>query len=111
MKDIEKIIDEALKMEPAFELRKDFKDKVLSAIKRSEKVSQRKLYFWMLAGTMTIFGFGYATISYFLPNLLGSFNSMNGTIPNLTPIAVLVGVLIAVIQYLDKRLVKNKLAV
>ena len=44
---IEELIDEALKTEPKFELRKDFKDRIVYAIKKQEKSSQRKLYIWM----------------------------------------------------------------
>lgn len=110
MKDrIEQLIDEALKTEPSFQLRKDFKDRVLEVIRRKEKISQRKLYFWMALGTLIIFGFGYATIAYFLPSMFESISGINSVVPNLIPIAVLLGVILTLIQYLDKKLVKNKL--
>lgn len=109
--DIDRIIDEALKMEPGFHLRKDFKDRVVNAIRKQEKSSQRKLYFWMALGTLTIFGFGYATIAYFLPSMFENFGSVNDSVSNLIPLAVVAGVLITLIQYLDKRLVKNKIMI
>lgn len=106
---IEKLIDEALKSEPSFELRKDFKDRVVKAIRKKEQAFQRRLYGWMLIGTLIIFGFGYATIAYFLPSALNSFSSINGISDQLIPGAVLVGVVVLVIQYLDKRLIKEKM--
>ncbi|WP_436515979.1 hypothetical protein [Ekhidna sp. To15] len=109
MKKIEQLIDEVLKTEPDFQLRKDFKDRVVHVIKRQEKASQRKLYFWMALGTLIIFGFGYATIAYFLPGTFESFKGLNDGVSGIIPLAVLIGLLTIVVQYLDKRLVKNKL--
>ncbi len=109
--DIEKMIDEALKTEPIFQLRKDFKDRVVHAIRKQERSSQRKLYFWMALGTLVIFGFGYATIAYFLPSMFENFGTVNDSISNIVPLAVMAGILIALIQYLDKRLVKNKIMI
>lgn len=106
---IEKLIDEALKIEPAFQLRKDFKDKVVLAIRKREKANQRRLYLWMVFGTLIIFGFGYGTIAYFIPEALQSFGNMTSGTSQLIPIAVLVGLLVLVIQYLDKRLIKDKM--
>lgn len=106
---IEKLIDEALKAEPAFQLRKDFKDRVVLAIKKKEKASQRRLYFWMVLGTLVIFGFGYCTIAYFIPSALESLGTVSSGTSQLVPIAVLIGLLIMVIQFLDKRLVKDKM--
>ncbi|WP_370086276.1 hypothetical protein [Ekhidna sp.] len=106
---IEKLIDEALKMEPTFQLRKDFKDKVVLTIRKKEKANQRRLYLWMTFGTLIIFGFGYGTIAYFIPEALQNFGNMASWTSQLIPIAVLVGLLVLVIQYLDKRLVKDKM--
>ncbi len=106
---IEKLIDEALKAEPAFQLRKDFKDRVVQAIRKKEKASQRRLYIWMALGTLVIFGFGYGTIAIFLPSVLESFGSMSKGTTQLVPVAVLIGLLVLVIQYLDKRLIKDKM--
>ena len=109
MKKIEQLIDEVLRSEPEFQLRNDFKDRVLQVIKKKEKASQRKLYIWMALGTLIIFGFGYGTISYFLPDTIESFKGLNDGVSGLVPLAVLIGLLITIVQYLDKRLVKNKL--
>ncbi|MEO9485577.1 MAG: hypothetical protein ABJG47_19105 [Ekhidna sp.] len=109
--DIEKIIDEALKSEPAFMLRKDFKDRVVQIIKKQEKASQKRLYFWMAIGILTIFGFGFATIAYFLPTIFEQFGKMNQSVSGLVPLAVLIGVLVTLVQFLDKRFVKNKLLI
>lgn len=106
---IETLIDEVLKTEPEFQLRKDFKDRVLQVIRKQEKATQRKLFFWMALGTLVILGFGYATIAYFLPGTFESFNGFDDGVSKSIPLAVLLGVLIAAVQYLDKRLVKNKM--
>lgn len=104
---MEDIIEEALKSEPKFELRKDFKDQVVQAIRKKELKSQRRLYIWMAFGTLIIFGFGYATISFFLPSLISSFSG-NEISQQLIPSAILVGIAVIIVQYLDKRLVKEK---
>ena len=106
---IEELIDEALRTEPTIQLRKDFKDRVIRAIRKQEKVNQRKLYFWMALGTLVIIGFGYATIAYFMPTVLESLQFTNNGTSSLIPLAVLIGVLIVLVQYLDNRLIKNKL--
>ncbi|MEQ8906458.1 hypothetical protein [Ekhidna sp.] len=107
-KRIEQLIDEALRIEPSFQLRKDFKDRVVQAIRKKEKASQRKLYMWMALGTLIIMGFGYGVISYFLPSMLESFKGFRGS-SQIVPLAVLIGIITIVIQYLDKRLVKDKM--
>lgn len=107
--DLEKLIDQALKTEPSFSLRKDFKDRVLHAVKKQEKASQRKLYLWMALGTLVIIAFGYGTIAYFLPSTLESFSVLPDGTSGLIPLAVLIGLLVTVAQYLDKLLVKNKM--
>ncbi|MEQ9468316.1 MAG: hypothetical protein RLN88_12960 [Ekhidna sp.] len=111
MNEIEKMIDQALKTEPSFQLRKDFKDRVVSMIRRKEKASQRRLYFWMSLGTLVIFGFGYAAISYFMPSLFQSLRGASDGVSQLVPLAVLIGVILTVIQFLDKRLVKDKMMI
>lgn len=107
-KRIEQLIDEALKKEPTFQLRKDFKDRVIQSIRKKEKANQRKLYLWMAMGTLIIIGLGYGIISYFLPTMLESFKGFNGS-NQIIPLGVLVGIITIVIQYLDKRLVKDKM--
>lgn len=111
MKDIEKIMDEALRTEPSFQLRKDFKDRVVSMIRKKEKASQRRLYIWMALGTVVIFAFGYAAIAYFMPTLFQNLKGASDGISQLVPLAVLIGVILTVIQYLDKRLVKDKMVI
>ncbi len=106
---IEQLIDQALKTEPSFQLRKDFKDRVIHAIKKQEKVSQRKLFLWMALGTLVIVGFGYSTIAYFLPSVLENLKNIDEGVSGLIPLAVLIGLLVTLVQYLDKRLVKSKI--
>ena len=106
---IERLIGEALKTEPSFQLRKDFKDRVVRAIRKQEKASQRTIYVWMALGAVIIFGFGYGIMAYFMPSLFENFKSLNDGASELILIAVLVGMIIVIVQYLDKRLVKNKI--
>ncbi|WP_420318610.1 hypothetical protein [Ekhidna sp.] len=108
MKKIEELIEEALRTEPSFQLKSDFKDRVIKAIRRREKRSQRRLYLWMALGTLVIFGFGYATIAYFMPSVLNTFQTLKGG-NQIVPLAVLIGVTVVLIQYLDKRLIKDKM--
>ena len=102
---IEKWIDEALKSEPSFKIRSDFSDRIVKAIRKQEQRSARKLYFLMAIGMLGMFGIGYATLSYFLPSALSSFSRVGSVVPY----AIILGILIAVIQYLDKKLVKDRL--
>lgn len=104
---IEKLIDEALKAEPAFKLRGDFRDRVVQTIKRKEQGSQRKFYFFLLFGMIMMSGFGYALFKYYFPQMqmMEGFKEVN----SLIPYAILGGVVIAVIQFLDKKLVKDRL--
>ena len=108
MKDIDHIIEEALKTEPTFKLRKDFKDKVVQAIRKKERASHRRLYMWMTLGTLIILGFGYGTISYFLPSLLDSFGNPTSGMDRVIPMAILVGIVVILVQYLDKYLVQKR---
>lgn len=108
-KRIEELIDEALKTEPSFQLRKDFKDRVVHAIRKKEKASQRRLYLWMALGTIVIFGFGYGTIAYFMPTVLENFGGAINSLENVVPLGVLAGVIVFIIQYLDKKLVKDRM--
>lgn len=103
MKKIEELIDQALKSEPAFKLSGDFKDRVLKAIKKRERKSQRRLYVLMALGIVIIMSFGVMILAYFQ-----SLDTLNG-FKNIVPIAVLIGGVIAVIQYLDNKLVKKKM--
>ncbi|MEO1253787.1 MAG: hypothetical protein AAFY41_02705 [Bacteroidota bacterium] len=80
MKNTESLIDEALKAEPPFQLRKDFKEKVVKAIQRKERAGQQKIYLWMALGTIAIVGLGFGIVSYFTPSLLEQLkNTGNNT--------------------------------
>lgn len=103
---IDKWIDEALKTEPSFQLRGDFRDRVVKTIRRKEKGSQRRFFFMMALGIVVMGAFGYAIMAYYFPNLktTDGFSEVNRIIP----FGVLLGVIIAGIQYLDKKLVKDR---
>jgi len=109
-KRIDDLIDEALKTELSFKLRGDFKDRVIQAIQRKEKASQRRLYLWMALGIVMIIGMGVGTIAYFMPSVFEAIGSSdtNGT-EQIVPLGVLAGVLVLVIQFLDKKLVKDRM--
>ena len=109
MKNIDHIIDEALKSEISFELRKDFKDRVFQSIRKKERAGQRRLYLWMTLGTLVILGFGYAIISYFMPSIFENFGTASSESGKLISLAVSAGVIILLIQYLDKQLVQERL--
>lgn len=106
---LEDLIDEALSTEPSFQLRKDFKDRVVQVVRKRERASQRRLYLWMALGTFIIFGFGYATMAYFMPTVLERFGGMTNTVEQIVPMGVLIGIIIIAIQYLDKKLVKDRM--
>lgn len=103
MKKIEELLDQALKSEPAFKLSNGFNERVLKAIRAKERKSQRRLYMFMALGIVCIIAFGVGFLAYFQSlEALGNFK-------NIVPIAVLVGGVVAIIQYLDNKLVKKKM--
>ncbi len=108
MKNIDEIVDEALKAEPSFMLRKDFKDRIVQAIRKKERTSQRKLYLWMTLGTVVILAFGYATISYFLPSIFETFGGSSSGVDKIIPMATFIGIVMILIEYLDKNLRQRK---
>ena len=103
MKKIEELVDKALRTEPSFNLKNDFRDRVLKAVRRKEKISQRRLYMFMALGVVVMFGFGFAILAYF--QNLESLSAFK----NIVPIAVMIGGVVAIIQYLDNKLVKKKI--
>ena len=102
---IEKWIDEALRAEPAFHLGADFKDKVVKAIRKREQANTRNLYFLMVLGIIVICAIAFGTISFFMPDALAYLKSIRSVVP----FAVILGSLIAIIQYLDKKLVRDRI--
>lgn len=103
MQKIEELIDQALRSEPAFTLSNGFNERVLKAIRAKERKSQRRLYLIMTMGIVCMVAFGVGLLAYF--QSLESLPSFK----NIVPIAVLVGGVVALIQYLDNKLVKNKI--
>ena len=109
-KRIEELIEETLRTEPEFKLRNDFSDRMIRLIKKKEKTHQRKIYFWMLLGILMIIGFGYGTFSYFMPTALESLQALkaNGK-EQIVMLAVIAGFLVIIVQYLDQKLVKERM--
>ncbi|MEP5612885.1 MAG: hypothetical protein ABJP45_11575 [Cyclobacteriaceae bacterium] len=103
MKNFEKIIDDGLKMEPDFKLKLDFKDRVTKLIRKRERLSQRKFYLLIALGMIVVFGTGLGIAFYFVG--LQSFADVG----KIVPLAVLIGAIVAGIQYFDKKLVKDKM--
>ena len=108
-KDIDHIVEEALRTEPPFRLNSDFKHKTLKAIRKMEARSQKRLFVLIGVGSILMVLMGVGTIAYFLPELLdfGALRSTQG-IDSLVPIAILIGIMLVVIQFLDKRLIKDR---
>ena len=107
---LEKILDEALKSEPKLDLREGFAEGVVKAVRKKESSKQRKIYLWMIVGCLIMFGFGYAMMKAFIPEAFegqGLF-SLGDQFNNVIPIAVILGIVIVAIQYLDRKLVKEK---
>ena len=100
---LDELIDEALRTEPTFKLKPDFKDKLVQLIRRKERMEQRRVYFFIMLGTLAIVGAGVGAIFFFAD--LEVFSGLG----QLAPMAVLVGAIVVLIQYLDKKLVKDKL--
>lgn len=102
---LEKLIDEALKAELPFQLRGDFRDRIISIIQKKERRSQQRFYLLMALGMLTMSAVGIAIIFFYFPTIF----SGSGTMTKILPLAVLIGVLLVVVQYLDKKLVKDKM--
>lgn len=102
---IDKWIDEALKTEPSFKLRGDFRDRVVATIRKKEQQNQKSFYFWMILGILSICVFGYGVVTYFTPTLFEGLGDMS----QIMPIAIVVGVVMALIQFLDKKLIKDRM--
>ncbi|MEM7298884.1 MAG: hypothetical protein AAF391_11535 [Bacteroidota bacterium] len=102
---IDKWIDEALKTEPAFKLRGDFRDRVVETIRKKEQRNQKSFYFWMILGILSICAFGYGVVVFFTPTLFEGLGDMS----KIMPIAIVVGIVMALIQFLDKKLVKERM--
>ena len=106
----EEILENALKAEPSFKLKEGFSDRVLKAIRRKELRNQRKLYIWMALGFLVMFGFGVMLMSMFAPDTLissGIFD-LGDQFNRSIPFAIILGLVIVAIQYLDKKLIKDK---
>lgn len=107
-RNIDQIVEQGLGSEPEFQLRKDFSELVIRRLRKLEAANLRKLYFWIALGTLMIFGFGIALIAYLLPNVWTKLIQFDG-FDQAVPAAVLIGIAIGIIQYLDKILVKDKM--
>lgn len=108
MKKIEKLIEDALSAETSFKLNQDFKNKVVQAIRKKERRAQRRIYLWMAFGILFMFFMGYGSLRFYFPDLLQNINQ-GQELNSLVPIAVIVGILVVIIQFLDQRLVKDQM--
>ena len=103
MKKMEELIDQALRSEPVFKISSGFSERVLKSIRKTERKSQRRLYVLIALGVLCMFSFGAALLSYF--QLLQTLSPFK----NIVPIAVMIGGVVAMIQFLDNKLVKKKM--
>ncbi|MEQ9404021.1 MAG: hypothetical protein RIM99_10570 [Cyclobacteriaceae bacterium] len=101
-KNIEELIEEGLKSEPVFQLKADFRDRVVRMIKKKEQKAQRRFYLLITAGVVLLLGAGAGILQYF-----GGAGSLSGY-DQFIPYAVMFGGLVVLVQYLDKKLVKDK---
>ncbi len=108
-KNIDQIVEEALRAEPIVQLSSDFKYKTLKAIRKVESRAQKRLYFLIGFGSFLMVLMGLTTIAVFIPELLdvSKFTSGQG-VDSLVPIAILIGIMLVIIQFLDKRLIKDR---
>lgn len=108
-KHIDQIIDDALKSEPDFRLNQDFRNSVFKAIRRKEATFQRKIYFLIGLGVICMIAAGMVSIAYFIPGLdLTALKGSSQGGESLVPIAILIGVMLVVIQFLDMKLIKDR---
>ena len=109
-KKVDEMIERVLKTAPEFELRNDFSQKVVKAIRKKELINQRKLYFWMVLGFVVILGFGYGLMKMYMPASLVNSNvfDLGDQFNRSVPFAIILSILIIGIQYLDKKLIKDK---
>ena len=107
-KQVENIIEKALREEPSFQLRKGFADRMVLLVRKKERASQRKIYFWIALGSMFIVGAGVGILIYYFPTFYQLVSSGQG-FTGMIPIAVLIGILIVVIEFIDKKLVRDKI--
>lgn len=101
--DINSLIEEVLREKPSYDLSKDYKDRILRQIKKKEQLSQLKLNFLFIGIAVISICTGLGMIFAFKINTL--FNGLEQVVP----MAVLIGLIAILIQYLDKKLVKDKL--
>ena len=108
---LEEIVDQALKSAPTYRLSDGFKDQVVKMIRKKERTSQRKFYFLLTFGVLSFVIIGFILLVHYFPTLITGSNNVLGIkeINRSIPFAILIGIAIAVIQYLDKKLVKDKM--
>lgn len=109
-REIEKLIDKSLRTEPKSFYSEGFADKVVGAIRKKETVRQRRLYFWIVLGCLAMFGFGFVILKVFVPNYIdaNSLFDLGDQFNKAIPFAVILGIVIVAIQYLDQKLIKEK---
>ncbi len=100
---IDKLIEASFRNEPLFQLKEDFSDKLMLHLRKRERRRERKLYFCLSLGIAVLLTFGVIMISALVD--LKYIKIADG----FTPLAVLVGGLVVLFQYLDKRLVKDRM--
>lgn len=99
------LIEEALRKAPDFELEEGFEDRVIKRIHKKETRKQWGIYIFMAFATLTMLGYGYASIVPYLDFNASIFNNVS----QFVPIAALLGCVIVVIQWMDRKLVKDRM--
>ena len=96
------MVFEALGKQPDFKLSGDFAKKVIAKIDQLERKKKRGFYLLMSAGIVVMFGSFVAAMFYsYGPEGMSQFQ-------DITTWGVMIGVIIAVVQYLDRKLIRKK---
>lgn len=103
MKNLDRIVEEALSREPEFKLDAHFKDQVIIEVRKRERAKKRRLNALLLAITLVTTSFGIALI--FIFKLDGLFRQLSGVVP----IGIFIGVLVVIVQFLDRKLIKEQM--
>jgi len=100
---LDNIIDEALRKDPEIKIEPAYRDKVIYQIRKNKSKANFKQYLLISIITCILGGLGVGMIFMFKIQLAIQ------ELGQIIPMAVLFGAILVVFQYLDKKLIKDKL--
>jgi len=100
---IDQIVEEAIRIEPMMEIEASFKDEVINRIRKNKRKEIIKVYALIFLVIIFLVGIGMGMLLFFKVQIAVK------EIGPIIPIAVLLGAMIVLIQYLDKKLLKDRL--